>query len=65
MGSASTLLGPMLKTYLYLSVHRWRWHKDQLFSNARQNLTLSEYYIVLVSILHFQSGRVVKALVEL
>jgi hypothetical protein len=30
-----------------LSVHRWCWHKHQLFSNARPNLTLSDYYIVL------------------
>jgi hypothetical protein len=43
---------------------RWRWHKHRLFPNARLNLSLTYIDLAWVAILHFQSGRVVRALVE-
>ena len=51
-------------TCLHLILNRWHWHKHRLFPNARLNLSLSYIDFALVAILHFQSGRVVRELVE-
>ena len=48
----------------HLNLNRWHWHQHKLFPNARLNLILSDIDLVLFAILHFQSGRVVRALVE-
>ena len=64
-----TLMFTQMFTYMLTHtsqnmLDRWRWHKHRLFPNARLNLSLSYIDVTTVAILHFQSGRVVRALVE-
>ena len=45
-------------------LNRWHWPQHKLFPIARLNLILNDIDLALCALLHFQSGRVVRALVE-